>query len=498
MNGVYREDTLVGWGSWYHYYTQCDENEIRLNSDFFRTQRPTEVEWIGIDDGYQKTVGDWEENSRFGGGLKSLVKEIHERKMRAGIWIAPFIASERSEVFKDKPEWFLRDDDNKPIVVGQNPLWLGNYYAFDLTNMRVIEHIKHIFKKFRECGFEYYKIDFLHHVSVEGFRQDMKITRAQSYRMGLEAIREIVGDGLILGSGAILGPSVGIIDVMRVGTDIAPTWKYEWGGGVYESSINTMNRAIMHNRLWANNPDCVLVRQADNEINIEEVKLWLNIVALSGGPVFLGDRMMDLSEERLDLLDKIIPPFGESGIALDSLEKTEPSIFALHIRTGIGTWLVAALVNLTEEPLDISFSLSRFGFEDDDMFHVFDFWNQEYHGVTEKEVNVFGLKPHSSKLLLVRPQIIEPTVLSTSIHFTQGAKELSDLIWNHTTGELTVKMTKDVRKPESLFFVFGEDWIPVHAYVDEEKVTLEQIAPEVVAVKHKFTKGNIVKIKFRQ
>ncbi|MDF1540756.1 MAG: hypothetical protein P1Q69_17805, partial [Candidatus Thorarchaeota archaeon] len=281
-------------------------------------------------------------------------------------------------------------------------------------------------------------------------------------------------------------------------TDIGTHWRYEWGGGVYECSVNTMTRTSMNGRLWVNDPDCVLVRQDDNDLTEDEVILWLSVVALSGGAVLLSDRMMEVSEERLSLLDKVIPPYREGAVALDSFEKLNPSVFALPIETPSGKWAVIGVINLNESPIDVSCRLDAVGLDLATPHHVFDFWSQEYHGLSEDSISIAGLKPHSCKLLLVRPESKEPALLSTSMHFTQGAVEISDIDWNDGGKELSMRTTLDTRSEESVFVVFGEEWIPSRAYVDDEQVSFVQVAPEVVAVKAKFKKGQTIRIRFTQ
>ncbi len=496
MEALTWEKVPTGWCTWYFYYTQVDEIEVMENTEFLAKRYPEKIEWIQIDDGFQKSVGDWEENQRFSSGLEGLVEKIKIEGFRPGIWLAPFVAAEHSEVFKDKPDWFIRNLDNIPIIADQNPLWLGNYYALDLSNPHVINHIKDMFAKFKEYGFEYFKIDFLHYATMEGIRYDMKMTRAQAFKQGMDAIREAVGNDMILGCGAPIGPCVGKVNMMRIGTDIATSWRYDWGAGVYECSINTMTRAVMHDRLWINDPDCVLVRQDDNELTLDEIRLWLSVVALSGGAVLLSDRMTEVSDERLALLDKILPSYRKSALALDSLEIEEPRIFALPIETEHSSWAVVAVVNLSENPIDVSVSMEDLGFQDDDRFHVFEFWTEKYHGESEPIINITGLKPHSCKLLVLRPVVEEPCLLSTSIHFTQGAIEVTDTDWNAGGSELSLTVNTNTRNPESLFFVFSKKWTPLAGYVDEKKIEFDEIAPEVIALKQQFKKGQTIRIKF--
>jgi alpha-galactosidase len=365
-----------------------------------------------------------------------------------------------------------------------------------LTNPDVISHIEKTFLGLKADGFEYWKIDFLHHATFLGKRYDETIPRGQAIRKGLEAIRRAVGNDIILGCGAPLGPCIGITDAMRIGTDIATEWKYDWGAGVYECTINTISRAVQHNKWWTNDPDCVLVRQEDNNLTLDEIILWLSVVAMSGGLFLLSDRMEDLSEERLDLIDKALPPYPKGAIALDALIEPEPRLFILPIETPMGKWVVAVILNLTEKPIGASFTFSEIGLDEKLPHHVWNFWEQEYEGITEQQVDVTGLKPHSCKLLAIRPESEIPSILSTSMHFTQGAMELNNFEWDDSRKALLITITKTTRKPEAIFFVFSAGWIPETAFLDGEQIKLEMVAPEVIAVRHQYERGQILKVNF--
>ena len=75
-------------------------------------------------------------------------------------------------------------------------------------------------------GYDYLKLDFLFAAAAEGTRHDPGLTRAQTLRRGLEAIRRGAGKKtFILGCGCPLGPAIGIVDGMRIGPDVAPHWE---------------------------------------------------------------------------------------------------------------------------------------------------------------------------------------------------------------------------------------------------------------------------------
>ncbi|MEM4734911.1 MAG: alpha-galactosidase, partial [Candidatus Thorarchaeota archaeon] len=486
-------EPITGWCSWYFYYTQPDEDEIRLNMQFIREEIPG-LKLIQLDDGYQKTVGDWRENDRFPSGLAKLAAEISDAGFTPGIWIAPFVASEHSELFKSNPDLFVHGEDGRPLRVGNNPLWLGDYYALDLTNPLVLNRIESEFRLLKEAGFEYFKIDFLYHSTVPGKRHNPRMTRAQALRAGLETIRRVVGDDYVLGCGAPIGSSIGVVDGMRIGTDIAPAWHYDWGGGVYECSINTISRSFMHNRWWANDPDCVIVRQSDTELTIDEVQLWLSVVALSGGLLLVSDRMPDLSSERICMLKKIMPVYGRGGLAVDSLTQKEPRVFALPIESDMGKWTIAALLNLSEQQLDISVPLARLGREDGPC-DLYEFWKQEYAGRAIGSLEVRGLQPHSVRLYAIRPERKEPHVLGTSMHFTQGAVEISDHKWDATLGELSFVVHRNTDQEEKVAIIH-RGWTLIEATTDAAQCKTQAIAPEVTAVMAKFHNGQTVRARF--
>ncbi|MCF2136774.1 MAG: alpha-galactosidase [Candidatus Thorarchaeota archaeon] len=495
MKAVTWDNIPTGWCSWYFYYTMPDQYEIIQNADVLQKRFP-QMQWVQLDDGYQRAVGDWVENDRFSNSLANLVEKIEARGFKAGIWTAPFIASKNSNLYRDKPHWFIRDRNNNPIPVGDNPLWYGEYYALDFTNPAVIQHIRNLFIRLKSYGFDYFKIDFLYHATQEGVRHDESQTRAQALRNGLVAIREAVGDSLILGCGAPLGQCIGITNMMRIGTDIATAWRTDWGGGVYECSINTMTRAFMHDTWWINDPDCILVRQDDNDLSLEEIRLWLTVVALSGGAILLSDRLEEVAEERLSLVDKLLPPYRRGAVAIDAFVEPEPRVFALKIATPLGEWAVVATLNLSEKEISVQFDLPSVGLHETVPHHVFEFWTQQYEGTVEESMKVTGLRPHTCRLFVIRPEMETPMILSTSIHFTQGAVELKDQKWDSAKNELSVFVTTDTRHEEAVFIVFGPHWRPKRGSINDEPIRLDKVAPEVIAIRRQFKAGQEITVTF--
>ena len=98
-------------------------------------------------------------------------------------------------------------------------------------------------------GYDYVKIDFLYGAAIAGRRHDASATRVDSYRRGLAAVRAGVGDTrFVLGCGALMGASVGIIDGQRIGPDVAPWWRFRRKGMSPMRAAGRVSRASRRRR----------------------------------------------------------------------------------------------------------------------------------------------------------------------------------------------------------------------------------------------------------
>ena len=126
------EELPTGWCSWYYYYTRVKQQDIVENIE---TAAGRGVNWtyFVLDDGYQTAVGDWLSiNEKFSGGLKAIAEKAKTAGFVPGIWMAPFFALAKSKLFKEHPDWFLKDEKGKPV-------WAGTLYgAFSAAFMDLI------------------------------------------------------------------------------------------------------------------------------------------------------------------------------------------------------------------------------------------------------------------------------------------------------------------------------------------------------------------------
>jgi alpha-galactosidase len=131
-----------------------------------------------IDDGWQKDYGDWEiDSAKFPNGLKPVFDYIKSLGMKPGLWVSVGSAVPGSKVFKQHPEWFVKDIDGKFSNLHQPITSFDARSACFSTGWK--DYIKSILLKLSlEYGLEYLKLDFA--VVTSPYRFDNKISGCYS------------------------------------------------------------------------------------------------------------------------------------------------------------------------------------------------------------------------------------------------------------------------------------------------------------------------------
>jgi len=449
----------TGWCSWYYYYGKNKAGDIQDNlAAAAKTDLP--LEYILIDDGYQTAIGDWlsVDEEKFPQGMGSLAEEIRAADHRPGIWTAPFAASSQSQLYAEHPDWVIKDEEGDPIVAWQH--WGVDTYGLDLSHPEVQAWLGETFRTLREWGYELFKVDFLYAGAITGCRHDPNVTRAQAVRKGLEIIREAIGEeAFLLGCGAPLGPSVGLVDGMRIGPDVAINWHPFWADLTFPAAENalrsSLTRYLTHGRFWINDPDCVLIRQKEDQsaLTLSEMRTLTTVVGLSGGIVLSGDNLPTLADHRLNYLAKLLPPYGIAARPLDLFESEIPRLLALPIETGFGRWLMLAAINWEEQITAATLDLSEITGEGP--HHAFDFWSERYLGLVRGHLRMRQL-PHSTRLLLLKEPSEHPDLLASTFHLTGGAVEVKALRFDGKC--LTLEMEKAGTQYGRLFFLVPEPY----------------------------------------
>jgi alpha-galactosidase len=288
------------WCSWYHYYEDVTEDDVLENLRAVG-EHDLSVDVIQIDDGWQAEIGDWLTPSGRFSSIPETAGRIHAEGRRAGLWLSPFLVGARSEIARRHPEWLVGD-------AGHN--WNQDLRGLDVTHPGASAYLREVFQTLRGWGFDYFKLDFLYAGALAGQRHSGASPIA-AYREGMALIREAVGpQPYLLGSGAPILPSVGLVDAMRVSPDIAAG--YDAGTGDLSdpsqqaAALSTAGRSWQHGRLWVNDPDCLIVRPA-----VQRREQWTATVERYGGLRATSDRIADLDDWGLETTRRVlssVPP----------------------------------------------------------------------------------------------------------------------------------------------------------------------------------------------
>lgn len=423
----------TGWCTWYYYFTKVNEADVIENLAQLADQRETlPVEFVQIDDGYQRAIGDWTDiNDKFPHGMRWLADQIHAAGFRAGLWLAPFTVLRNSRLFREHPDWLLREASGRLAYGGYNPGWGGALYAVDTSHPEVEAWLRGLFRTVtEEWGYDYVKLDFLYCAALPGRHRVPEMTRAQALRRGLTIVREAVGERFILGCGCPLGPAIGIVDGMRIGPDVAPDWlgrPLPWERGI-PSARNALrsiiNRSFMHGRFWLNDPDCLIVRDRDSRLTSDEVATLTAAIGLSGGMLILSDKLAALGRARLAMIGKALPPTGVAARAIDLGKADTPSAYVLPVTTTYGDWLVAGFFNWGDTVSRLTCELAELGLSPDTDYHLYDFWNGRYVGRCRGTLDIRNIPPHGCRLFRLTQVDVGPQLVGSTLHVTQGLAEI--------------------------------------------------------------------------
>ena len=342
-------ETPIGWWSWTVYYGAINEGETLANGDWQAEHlKSLGYKYFQIDEGYQYARGEYTTSNaaQFPDGLRFVGHRLTGEGLTFGVWTAPFEVTSRAWIYEHHKDWLVHNAKGQPVPLGD--VWdqkTDVLYALDTTHPGAQEYMRHTYRTLvREWGVRFIKLDFMDTTAIEGYHYRPNTTALEAQRIGLQVIRDAVGEEVILDKdGSPMLNPVGLVDTGRVSADT---------GHSFERTRNAASgiaaRFYMHRNFFVNDPDAFnvtathLMERANerSSISLGAAQASIALSAASGGMYEIGDDLLVLGSEkdRLALVENRellnMAKVGQASTPLDLMtyapEDEQPSIFFLR------------------------------------------------------------------------------------------------------------------------------------------------------------------------
>jgi alpha-galactosidase len=346
--------TPLGWWSWTAYYFGLNQGTALTNAEWLSQHlKQFGYTFVHMDEGYQYARGEYATPDAllFPDGVAAFEHKVIAQGLTPGIWTAPFEVSERSWVFEHHPEWLVHNAKGKPIHIGLVAEGKDHLYALDTTHPGAQEYLRKTYSTLANTwGIRYIKMDFMEDSAIEGYYHAPNTTALEAQRIGIQTVREAVGENVLLDKdGSELLNPVGLIDMGRISQDTGHTFQSS-----KEAAPGVAARYYMNRNYFIADPDAFTVSKqtvddqswhnGQRALTLDEAKVSIALTAVSGGMFEIGDDLPTLGEdpdrvalvENRDLLD--MAALGRASTPLDLMSyfaaDLQPSIFLLNEEPG--------------------------------------------------------------------------------------------------------------------------------------------------------------------
>lgn len=335
----------AGWNSWYNYYRNVSEDAVRAELDALRG---LSLDYVQVDDGWQKEIGDWLEPGPRFRDLGRLAAAIREAGFVPGLWVAPLVATPKSSV--SGRGWV------KPWRAGWNASWGTSFRPLDLDRPEARDYVRRVGETLSRWGYGLVKADFLYAAAVRPWGGR---TRATRMRQAMRLLREAL-PGRLLACGVPLASAVGCCDYARLGGDTTPYWefrllrfcRYRERPSTVAALRTVLGRWFMDGTLFVLDPDVFIL--GPGSLSPAERRTLYDVTTTVGGLVSFSDSLARLDPESLELVHRTFPL--PSRRLLDVVEE-ERDLFRMTVEwearaeadTARGTTRILS-VNLGDEP----------------------------------------------------------------------------------------------------------------------------------------------------
>jgi len=420
----------MGWWSWTAYYFGLNEGTALTNAHWLAQHlKSLGYQFFHIDEGYQYARGEYAtpDSTLFPNGMAALERRIRSEGLIPGVWTAPFQVADRSWIYENHRDWLVHNAKGDPIRIGQ----VGGkdrLFVLDTTNPGAQEYLRQTYSTLiNEWNIGYIKLDFMEDTAVEGFFYRPNTAALEAQKIGLQIIRQAVGEQVLLDKDGspVLNP-VGIVDTGRISLDTGHTFE-----ATRDAAPGIAARYYMNRNFFVSDPDafCVSTQIVTDQpwhggkvpLTLDEAKASITLSAVAGGMYEIGDDLPALGAdpERLalvqnrDMIEMI--KLGRASKPVDlmsySPEDDQPSIFWLEEdhRQGMLT-----IFNWTDQRHSHSIEFSSLGLPASNQYTISDVLDGKAVAPPNPNPVVVDMPPHSARVLKIvdmgvpaRPPVIK-------------------------------------------------------------------------------------------
>lgn len=434
--------SAMGWWSWTAYYFGLNQGAAMTNAQLLSEHlKDLGYTFFHIDEGYQYARGEYTTANlaNFPDGMKALEHKVQALGLVPGIWTAPFEVSERSWVYQTHKDWLLHNTQQQPIHAGfviyepEEKKQLDALYILDVTNPGAQNYLRQTYRTLRDWGIRYIKLDFMDDAAVEGDYFRNHTTALEAQRIGLQLIREAVGEDVILDKdGSPMLNPVGIVDTGRISQDTGHTFEAS-----RDAATGIAARYYMNRNFFISDPDAFTVsRQTVDEqewhggkrpLTLDEARVSIALAAVAGGMFEIGDDLTTLFQDadrmalvqNRNLID--MARLGRASTPLDLMtyapEDAIPSAFLLHESK---RQTVLTLFNWTDKERPRHFGFSDLGLPSG-KYEVLDIFGGNTSVPQNEDSISFTLAPRSVRMLKIISTSIPPAAPTVSARIPERA-----------------------------------------------------------------------------
>jgi alpha-galactosidase len=197
--------------------------------------------------------------------------------------------SQRASVYQHHPDWLVHDAEGRPILIDYASRHGDSLYVLDTTNPGAQQYLRQTYRVMtQEWGVRYIKLDFMDSSAIEGYYYRPHTTALEAERIGLEIIRETVGEQVLLDKdGSPMLTPVGLVDEGRLAPDTGHSFRAS-----KDANPNIAARFYMNRNFYISDPDAFSVstqvapqeswHRSRQPLTLNEAQIQIVLAALAG------------------------------------------------------------------------------------------------------------------------------------------------------------------------------------------------------------------------